>query len=148
MMFGKAVYDSFQKAKSQLAEDDIQACIATLLDLAQALKTAETSEEGHRQAGDELETQAIVYSASLQRLQQAFQLHLIDYDKNSQERNKIIYGILANIQGYVQTGKGMFTDPGRAAEPLYSVHIMDELLLKKQLLQLAENLDRSQRESR
>ncbi|MCI4669679.1 MAG: hypothetical protein MRZ79_16205 [Bacteroidia bacterium] len=142
-MFGKATYDSLQRAKAQLAKDDLSGCISTLLTLTAEIGGPPLKGNGIGNAGGgEFESKLIVYSAALQRAQSAYEVGLIDYDKNSIERSKIIKGILSNIHGYVQSGKGMFTDPTRS-EMIYSVHIEDEQLLSEQLNQLADSLEAS-----
>lgn len=142
-MLGKAGYDSLQKAKLQLADDDIRGSIKTLLDVIKEMEEAEQSaENSDAPAPNELEHSLIIYSASLVRVEKSFKLGLVDYDKHSQERSKIINSILENIHGYAQGGMGMFADPQQEGL-VYSVHIEDESLLSEQLKALAENLDQS-----
>ena len=137
-MFDQTVYEKLEIAKELLKLDKVEKCISEMLSIAHAL-------EEDRRDQQKLEQDLTLFSASLARAQDAFYKGMIAYEKNSTERTRVIQGILSNIQGYIQEGRGMFSDPS-SPDLLYSVHIEDEELLSQQLLQLAENLEISKSE--
>lgn len=151
------------KAEELLSEDKIKQCIGFILAsikhiTEQSIENAAFSILSNGNIGwqhdeyldkknmlEELKTDLIVLSANISRIENSFNLGLIDFETNSRERNKIIKAILTNLDG-TSFSSSQSTDLKRPIQSVdrscWDIHVEKMDLLFNQIDELAEVLEK------
>ena len=146
------------KAEELLSEDKIKQCIDFIIAaikeiMEQPIENAAFSVVGNgnirsydkKYILEELKADLIVLSANINRIENSFNLGLIDFETNSKERNRVIRAILTNLSGTsFSIVRG--TDLNPPIHPVngssWDIHIENLNLLFKQVGELAEVLEK------
>lgn len=138
------------EAKYLLQNDRVEECISLLINeirkiLLKERKLAEQKGEKITNNSDltnlaaNTDKSLVVLSAALKRLQYFFSNRMIDYDQYTQERSRIIFGILENLD-FLQREEHLFGMNKTETILFFEGSVLNQSLLIQQLEELAKNL--------